>query len=149
LSIVCETVQDLTQQWAQFLRWQRDYYPTDALLDAGLNFILRFLVRSVSAPFRSSYDIDNKAGAALIIAGQTTMQVVVQGRDSLVVCRDTTAMEGYFANGKYLVTMTNTFSDWLANWQRDATITALDRHTGKPLQTTNVIEMRMGVTYHR
>jgi hypothetical protein len=31
----------------------------------------------------------------LLLLGQTAMQIVVQGRDSLLDCKDTTAMEGY------------------------------------------------------
>jgi hypothetical protein len=45
------------------------HIPIDTPLDASLNSIMRFLLRSVSAAFRSPYDIDNRAGTALIIAG--------------------------------------------------------------------------------
>jgi hypothetical protein len=84
-----------------------------------LNIIYGFLYEQYPQP----YDTDNTARAALIIAGANNyarheqfyrrsncsamvfisdMQIVVQGRDAFLDCKDTTATEGYFANGSAL-----------------------------------------------
>jgi hypothetical protein len=63
-------------------------------------------------------------------------------------CKDKTAMQRYFADGKPFVAQVDSYSDWISatagnvyGGQYD------DTHTGKPLQTSNILEMRIGVTY--
>jgi hypothetical protein len=63
-------------------------------------------------------------------------------------CKDTIAMERYCANGKPFVATVDSYNDWLTNWEGGGGDPVdQDTHTGKLLQTTNLLEMRMRVTY--
>jgi hypothetical protein len=62
-------------------------------------------------------------------------------------CKDTIAMERYFANGKPFVSTVDNYNDFQSNWEGGGHEVSGDTRTGKHLEIANVLEMRMGVTY--